>query len=183
MSHSPAWLILPALIAPAVAVSPAYAVQYMTAETAQKQMFPEASSFVAHPVRLTGAQKDRVEAAAKVRMRYPEQPVWQVLAGGKPAGWFVVDEVYGKHEFITYAVALDAAGTVRAVEILDYRETHGGEIRNPKWRAQFNGARYGAALKLGDDIQNISGATLSCKHISEGVRRVLAIHEIALKQP
>jgi Na+-translocating ferredoxin:NAD+ oxidoreductase RnfG subunit len=181
MSHSPAWLIVPALIAPAVVASPAYAVQYMTAESAQKQMFPEASRFVAHPVRLTDAQQDLVEKAAKVRMRYPEQPVWQAVANGKPVGWFVLDEVYGKHEFITYAVALDAAGAVRSVEILDYRETHGGEIRNPKWRAQFNGARQGAALKLDEDIQNISGATLSCKHIAEGVRRVLAIHAVVLK--
>ena len=181
MSHSPAWLIVPALMAPAAMVSPAYAVQYMTTEAAQKQMFPDASAFVAHPVRLTDAQKSVVEKAAKVRMRFPEQPVWQVMADGKPAGWFVLDEVYGKHEFITYAVALDASGAVRGVEILDYCETHGGEIRNPKWRAQFNGARHGAALKLDEDIQNISGATLSCKHIAEGVRRVLAIHAVALK--
>jgi len=181
MSHSPAWLIVPALIAPAAVTSPAYAAQYLTTEAAQKLLFPQASAFVPHPVRLSEAQKEVVEKSAKVRMRFPEQPVWQVLADGKPAGWFVLDEVYGKHEFITYAVALDASGTVRGVEILDYRETHGGEIRNPKWRAQFTGARYGTALKLGGDIQNISGATLSCKHISEGVRRVLAIHEVALK--
>lgn len=75
MSHSSAWLIVPTLIAPAVAVSPAYAVQYMTAEAAQKQMFPEASSFVSHPVKLTDAQKDRVEEAAKVRMRYRKSVV------------------------------------------------------------------------------------------------------------
>ena len=181
MSHSPAWLIVPALMAPAAMVSPAYAVQYMTTEAAQKVLFPDASAFVPHPVRLTDAQKGVVEKAAKVRMHFPEQPVWQVMADGKPAGWFVLDEVYGKHEFITYAVALDASGAVRGVEILDYRETHGGEIRNAKWRAQFNGVRHGAALKLDEDIQNISGATLSCKHIAEGVRRVLAIHAVALK--
>lgn len=181
MSHSPAWLIVPALIAPAALVSPAYAAQYLTTEAAQKLMFPEGSAFVPHPVRLSEAQKNVVEQSAGVRMRFPEQPVWQVIANGKPAGWFVLDEVYGKHEFITYAVSLDASGTVRGVEILDYRETHGGEIRNPRWRAQFTGAHHGAALKLGGDIQNISGATLSCKHISEGVRRVLAIHEVALK--
>lgn len=181
MSHSPAWLIVPALIAPAALVSPAYAVQYMTTEAAQKVLFPDASAFVPHPVRLTDVQKSVVEQAAKVRMHFPEQPVWQVMADGKPAGWFVLDEVYGKHEFITYAVALDTGGAVRGVEILDYRETHGGEIRNPKWRAQFNGVRHGAQLKLDEDIQNISGATLSCKHIAEGVRRVLAIHAVALK--
>ena len=181
MSHAPAWLIVPALIAPAIATSPAYAVQYLTTEAAQKLLFPEASQFVAHPVRLDAAQKNLVEQAAKVRMRYPEQPVWRVMANGQPAGWFVLDEVYGKHEFITYAVALDTSGAVRGIEILDYRETHGGQITHAKWRAQFTGARHGAALKLDEDIQNISGATLSCKHITEGVRRVLALHAVALK--
>jgi len=181
MSNNPNWLIVPAVCAPLFAAAPAFAVQYMTSETAQKLMFPEASAFIAHPVRLDDAQKRVVEKAARVRMRHPEQPVWQAMANGKPVGWFVLDEVYGKHEFITYAVALDMTGAVRGVEILDYRETHGSEIRNPKWRAQFNGAHHGAPLKLDEDIQNISGATLSCKHISEGVRRVLAIHEAALK--
>ena len=75
---------------------------------------------------------------------------------------------------ITYAVAIDPAGTVRGIEILDYRETYGGEIRNPKWRQQFVGKRNGAALRLGGDIQNISGATLSSRHVTDGVRRLLA---------
>lgn len=175
------WLIVPVACVSLVAATPTFAVQYMTAETAQKLLFPEASAFVSHPVRLDDAQKRAVEQAAGVRMRYPAQPVWQVMAHSKAVGWFVLDEVYGKHEFITYAVALDATGAVRGVEILDYRETHGGEVSHPKWRAQFEGKRYGAPLKLDQDIQNISGATLSCKHISEGVRRVLALHEVALK--
>lgn len=181
MSHSPSWLILPVACVPLVAAAPAFAVQYMTTEAAQKLLFPAADAFVAQPVRLDAAQKKAVEKAAGVRMRYPVQPVWQVMENGKPAGWFVQDEVYGKHEFITYAVALDATGAVRGVEILEYRETHGAQIVNPKWRAQFEGKRHGAPLKLDNDIQNISGATLSCKHIAEGVRRVLAIHEVALK--
>lgn len=180
MSNTPTWLLLPAsvvLLAPA----PALAVQYLTLEAAQKLMFPEASAFVSQPVRLDDAQKKAVERYAGVRLRFPEQPVWQVMTAGRPAGWFVLDEVYGKHEFITYAVALDATGAVRGVEILEYRETHGGQIVDPKWRAQFTGKRYGAALKLDQDIANISGATLSCKHVAEGVRRILAIYEVALK--
>jgi Na+-transporting NADH:ubiquinone oxidoreductase subunit NqrC len=181
MAQATNWLILPVACVPLVATAPAFAVQYLTTEAAQKLLFPAAGAFVAQPVRLDAAQKQAVEKAAGVRMRHPEQPVWQVMENGKPAGWFVLDEVYGKHEFITYAVALDATGAVRGVEILEYRETHGGQVVNPKWRAQFDGKRYGAALKLDDDIQNISGATLSCKHISEGVRRVLAIYEVALK--
>jgi Na+-transporting NADH:ubiquinone oxidoreductase subunit NqrC len=166
---------------PLVVAAPAFAVQYLTIDAAHRLMFPEATVFVPQTVRLDDAQKKAVESAAGVRMRFQEQPVWQVLENGKPIGWFVLDEVYGKHEFITYAVALDATGAVRGVEILEYRETHGGQIVNPKWRAQFLGKRHGAPLQFNRDIQNISGATLSCKHVTEGVRRVLAIHEVALK--
>ncbi len=86
----------------------------------------------------------------------------------------------GKHEFITYAVALDATGGVKDIEILDYRETYGSEVREPAWRAQFTGKHHGATLKLGDDIRNISGATLSSKHITDGVRRLLATYAIVL---
>ncbi len=179
------WWAVPAIVIPAmvpVAIpAPAFAAQYLTLEQTQQLLFPEAGRFVAQPQRLTPDQTSIVEKYARVKMRGAEQPVWRVEAGGRHLGWFVLDEVYGKHEFITYAVALDASGAVKGVEILDYRETHGGEVRQPAWRAQFTGKRYGAGLQLGEEIKNISGATLSCKHISEGVRRVLALHQAALK--
>lgn len=53
--------------------------------------------------------KDLVGLAGRV-MRHDTQPVWRVLRGDEFAGWFVLDEVYGKHEFITYAVTLNPTG-------------------------------------------------------------------------
>ena len=179
MHQPPVWLIAPALAA--FVAAPAYAVQYMNIEQAQKQFFPAADSFAASSIELSSEQKAFVEKLAGVRMRYTRQPIWKAINNGKQVGWVIQDEVFGKHEFITYAVALDMNGVVQGVEVLDYRETHGREIRNANWRAQFHGKKHGAALRLDDDIQNISGATLSCKHISEGVRRILALHETALK--
>ena len=147
MHHPPVWLIAPALAA--FAAAPAFAVQYLNIEQAQKQFFPQADSFAASPLQLTDAQKTFVERAAGVRMRYVKQPVWKALENGKHVGWVVQDEVFGKHEFITYAVALDTAGTVLGVEILDYRETHGREIRNANWRAQFHGKKARRAAASG----------------------------------
>ena len=92
----------------------------------------------------------------------------------------MVDEVVGKHEFIAFALALDAAGAVKGLEILDYRESYGGQVRGAAWRAQFTGKKHGAALKVGQDIQNISGATLSSKHVTDGVRRLLATYALVL---
>ena len=78
-------------------------------------------------------------------------------------------------------VALTRDGAVRNVEILDYRETYGGEVRNPAWRQQFVGKRFGAGVELGKGIRNISGATLSSRHVTDGVRRLLATWEVVLK--
>jgi Na+-transporting NADH:ubiquinone oxidoreductase subunit NqrC len=105
------------------------------------------------------------------------------MRGDALLGFFIVDEVIGKHELITYAVGLDPQGVVRGIEILDYRETRGGEVRDPRWRAQFNGKHAGDAVRLGQDIQNLSGATLSCRHITDGVRRLVALYGVALKGP
>lgn len=159
----------------------ALATQYFTLEKVQRSLFPDADHFTSQPVRLTDEQKEFVEDYAKVSLRAEEQPVWRVEAKGTLIGWLVVDEVYGKHEFITYAVGLNPDGSVKGMEIMDYRETHGGEVRDPEWRAQLTGKHYGDALKMDQDIDNISGATLSVKHITEGVRRILAIYQTALK--
>src|SRR5262249_16446209 len=107
-----------------------------------------------------------------------EQRVWRVDGDG----WFIVDEVVGKHEFITYAVGLNAAGSVKQIEIMDYRETYGDQIRDPKWRPQFVGKTSKSKRKIDSDIKNISDANVSCRYITDGVKRLLAVYEIALKR-
>jgi FMN-binding domain. len=168
-----AFVALPisALVAPST-----FAVQYLNVEQAQKAIFP-GKRFTPAPVKLTSSQRKAIEQTSGVRVLHDEQQVWRVGGGG----WFIVDEVVGKHEFITYAVGLNADGSVKQIEIMDYRETYGGQIRDQKWRAQFVGKTSKSTLRLDSDIKNISGATLSCRHITDGVKRLLAFYEIALK--
>jgi Na+-transporting NADH:ubiquinone oxidoreductase subunit NqrC len=181
MSDFDRWLLVPALIIPAAMSAPAFAVQYMDVGQAQKVLFPSADKFDAKVVILTAEQKSAIEASSGVRVRLGEVKAWAVSQAGKPVGWFMLDEVYGKHEFITYSVAIGTDGAVKGVEILDYRETHGSEVNNAKWRAQFVGKKAGDTLKLDEDIKNISGATLSCKHLTDGVKRLLATYTAVLK--
>lgn len=157
------------------AVSPAYAVSYLSLDQAQALMFP---GTLLTPVTktLSAEQVSAVEKASGVKMASPQVQVWRSADGG----WFLLDQVIGKHELISYALALDASGVIRQVEILDYRESYGGEIRVPAWRKQFVGKKSGAPLLLDDDIKNISGATLSCRHITEGIRKMLAVYATAL---
>ena len=179
MTNSSSWyaMIPVALVGTA---SPVQATQYLSVAQAQHQMFPTASAFVDRTLLLSPAQRKAVGKAAGI-VPGPTQPVWEVRAPSGRLGWLFVDRVTGKHELITYALALDASGVVRGLEILDYRETYGGEIRNPGWRQQFVGKRAGSAIRLGADIRNISGATLSSRHVTDGVRRLLATFDQLLR--
>lgn len=134
--------------------APAHAVQYLTIADAQKLAFPSATRFI-----------DSGDGHA-----------WKAHAGDRLLGLFVVDRVIGKHLYIDYAVALDPAGRVAGVEILEYRESYGGEVRSPSWLAQFIGKSNSSSVKVGSDIRNISGATLSSMHVAEGVKRILTIY-------
>jgi Na+-translocating ferredoxin:NAD+ oxidoreductase RnfG subunit len=166
----------PFLLAPVAALSAsAYATQYFTIPQAQALMFPGAH--MAHvPLQLANAVRDALHDASGIHEPFNEDGVWKADGGG----WFIVDKVVGKHEMITYAVALTAAGAVKEIQILEYRETYGYEVRRPDWRAQFTGKTAADPVKLGSDIHNVSGATLSCKHVTQGVKRVLALYRLVL---
>lgn len=174
------WL-LPAALAAAPAYHAAYAVQYMSVGEAQHAAFGEAGEFA--PITPDRAALDAALAAV------PESAlggdwspkIWQARKDGAVLGWIIVDQVIGKAEAITYALALDPQGTVLGVDVLEYRETHGSEIRLPAWRKQFVGKTTHDPVRLDSDIHNISGATLSCRHVTDGVRRLLALHAKALK--
>jgi Na+-translocating ferredoxin:NAD+ oxidoreductase RnfG subunit len=147
------WISLTAPAAVLMSVSSAaHAVQYLTIPEAQKRAFPAAS--------FAEVQAGRI---------------WKAESGGRLLGFFIFDRVIGKHLYIDYAVALDPGGRIRSVEILQYRESYGGEIRSPSWLAQFVGKSSGSTLQVGNDITNISGATLSSHHVTEGVKRIMAI--------
>jgi hypothetical protein len=160
----------------AALVSTGFAVTYLTANQAQQAIYP-GKSFTAFPLALTVEQRRAIEQQSHVRLTGRPPQVWRVTGGV----WFIIDEVVGKHEFITYAIGLTSEGTVRGIEIMDYRESYGGQVLDPQWRAQFTGKTKSSTLKLDEDIRNISGATLSSRHLTEGVRRVLALHDVALR--
>src|SRR5262245_8280698 len=127
----------------------------MSVEQAQRAIFPGAG-FTAAALSLNADQRITIQQRADVKVQSTELKAWKVSDGS----WFLVDQVLGKHELITYAVGIDANGSVRGVEILEYLEAYGYQIRDASWRAQFAGKTAIAPLKLDQDIRNISGATL-----------------------
>ncbi|RAP33766.1 hypothetical protein DID77_02580 [Candidatus Marinamargulisbacteria bacterium SCGC AG-439-L15] len=152
------------------------ATTYMSAEQAKSIIWKD-SLMTPYPITLSKEEVKTISKASKTRVRTPHIKAWKT----KQNGWFILDQVIGKHENIDIAVGIDNQGNIVGVEILEYRETYGGEIRNPAWLAQFYKKRELKVLKLDKDIKNISGATLSCRHITDGINRLSFMWEKVLK--
>lgn len=173
------WLAPVAIIA--VAATPGFAAQYMSVEQARALIFAQAQEFVAAPVSLTAEQIQRLTQQSGVDVRSAHFKVWQAQAAGKFLGWFILDQVLGKHEYMTYALGINPDGTLRQFQIVEYREAYGHQVRELKWRDQFVGKTIADKLEVGADIANISGATLSCRHLTDGIKQLLALHHNVLR--
>jgi Na+-translocating ferredoxin:NAD+ oxidoreductase RnfG subunit len=157
------------------------AADYLTVDQAQKAIFPDADAFQEVLLPQTPEQILALSVSAGPQPPHGVIRIWSATRGGTPLGHVFVDEVIGRQSLITYAVGIDAKGALRNLEILAYRESHGGEIRNTAWRGQFDHRDALDQLRFRTDIKNISGATLSSEHVTQGVRWLLALWQSALR--
>ena len=159
------------------------AADYLSVEGAQRALFPQADRFTEVAFALSAAQRDRVAALAGEQPPHRSLRAFRALSGEQTLGYVFIDEVVGKEDFITYAASIDAHGRLGTPEVMSYRESHGGEIRNEAWRKQFAGRDSLEHLHVQTDIKNIAGATLSCGHVTQGVRWLVALWQVALQPP
>ena len=158
-------------LAPAIAIEARCEI-YMTDADAAKAIFP-GPAFQKKNLALTDSEVEKIEKATDQKVRSKNL----IYFRGHSDRVVFIDQVLGKHEFITYAVGVDPKGGVAGIEILEYRESYGQQVRGKEWRAQFVGKTLQSPLKLDHDIKNISGATLSSSHVTAGVKRILETYD------
>jgi Na+-translocating ferredoxin:NAD+ oxidoreductase RnfG subunit len=168
-----------ALVVPPAQV--AIAADYMSVDAAQRGFFAQADRFEEVVLALNTDQKQAVTQLAGPQPPHRSLRAWKAMRGDDVIGYVFVDEVLGRQDMITYAVAIDPSGKMTPIEVLSYRESHGSEIRGTAWRRQFDGRQGLDHLRFGTDIKNIAGATLSCEHVTQGVRWVTALWQVTLR--
>lgn len=159
----------------------AVAADYLSVDAAQRGLFAQADRFDEIVLALNSAQKQSVTELAGPQPPHRSLRAWRAMRGNDVLGYVFVDEVLGRQDMITYAVGIDPSGRMGPLEVLSYRESHGGEIRGTAWRNQFEGREGLQTLRFGTDIKNIAGATLSCEHVTQGVRWVAALWQVTLR--
>ncbi len=148
---------------------------YLTEDQALKLLFPKSQQVRPEELRLTPEQKARIQE--RIGWKFPEESfrAFQAESNGKVDGYAVIQETIGKHRPITYLVGVTPDGKVSDVEILVYRESKGSEVRMKRFNSQYEGKTPLDPIRINKDIINITGATMSVRSVSAGVKRALVL--------
>lgn len=102
----------------------------------------------------------------RLRLRYWLQ--------GQRTAW-ILEEI-GKEQPITVGIVIQQ-GQIEQVKVLIFRESRGAEIRHSFFTDQFNGAGLTKNHGLTQQIDGISGATLSVRAVKKLARLALLLHQ------
>jgi Na+-translocating ferredoxin:NAD+ oxidoreductase RnfG subunit len=141
---------------------------FMSEDDAVKLMLPKSQ-------RIRREKKEQIEE--RIGWKFPEESfeVYIGETGDKVDGYAVLHNTIGKHRHMTYMVGVDAEGRCMNVELLVFREAKGSEVGKKRFNSQYEGKTVSDPIRINKDIINISGATMSVRSISAGVKRVLAL--------
>jgi Na+-translocating ferredoxin:NAD+ oxidoreductase RnfG subunit len=148
---------------------------FLSEEEAVNLMFPKSERIKKDILRVPTDKKMAIEE--RIGWKFPEDAfeVYIGETGTQVDGYALVQNTIGKHKPMTYMVGVDAHGRVSNVELLVYREARGSEVRTKRFNVQYEGKTVSDPVRLNKDIINISGATMSVRSISAGVKRVLVL--------
>lgn len=155
---------------------------FLTEDEAARLMFPKSTDISQEMIQLTPDKKRIVEE--RIGWHFPETEFAVFLGKTKDRidGYAVVQNTIGKHKPMTYMVGVDPNGEVTNIEVLVYRESKGSEVRTKRFNAQYEGKTLDDPIRINKDIINISGATMSVRSLSAGVKRTLVmVDEMYLK--
>ena len=101
-----------------------------------------------------------------------ENKFYQLLDNSKLEGYMYIDKAKSKFDTFDYMVVFKPDLSIMTAKVLLYREDYGGEITSKRWLKQFDDKANGEEMGLGNDIQVISGATISCRSITAGIKNL-----------
>lgn len=138
------------------------------------KLWPE-QSITKNAINLTTLSQD------KLSFKLNNNTLYRVLNDTKPEAYMFLSKGVGKMNVFDYMVVFKKDLSILKVKLLVYREEYGGEIGSNRWLKQFIGKTDPNKMKFGYDIQNISGATISARSLTEDVKKVTR-HMMELKK-
>jgi len=148
---------------------------FLTEDEGVKIMLPKSERVRKDRIKLSPEKKTQIEE--RIGWKFPEEEfeVYIGETGTRVDGYAMVQNTIGKHKPMTYMVGVDGQGSVSDIELLVFRESRGSEIRQKRFNSQYEGKTVLDPVRINKDIINISGATMSVRSMSAGIKRVLVL--------
>jgi electron transport complex protein RnfG len=157
---------------------------FFTSRAVLADFFPKSERVTYQTFNLDAPAKARLTQRlgyAPPRDRYT---IYVATTHGKVDGYAVIDDERGLHQPITFATRLSPRGVIERLEVMVYREPRGDEVRDPRFRKQFEGKTSRDALRVNEDVDAVSGATVSSISLATGARRAaVLVEELLLSRP
>ncbi len=92
-------------------------------------------------------------------------------------GYCVETEVTGRSGPFRIRVLVDPDLVIVRTAVISYPWSHGRDVRKSAFTDQFRGKNPQDPIKIGEDIDAMSGATISCDAMAGGIREALKLLE------
>jgi Na+-translocating ferredoxin:NAD+ oxidoreductase RnfG subunit len=102
-----------------------------------------------------------------------EDNLFEIHQNEKLVGYFYIGKAPSKTDQFDYMVTFDTKLNVRKAKVLIYREDYGNEIGSKRWLKQFIGKSSDDNLKYGQNVDAISGATISANSMTIAMNNLL----------
>ena len=107
--------------------------------------------------------------------------IFKVKSGAEKKGYLLMTRAAGRFEYFDYNLYYSNELKVIKAVVTAYRSTRGAGICSKGWLKQFEGYD-GKPMKVGEDIQAISGATISANSITNDIARCQKLMQNLLNQ-
>jgi Na+-translocating ferredoxin:NAD+ oxidoreductase RnfG subunit len=151
---------------------------FLKPEEAIKLIFKDSQEVIKEDHPVTSEVQQKASKLLGYELEKSDYPFYLGRTNGIVDGYAVIDDEVGKVLPITFITRINPDGKVAAVEIMVYRESHGGEVTSRRFLNQFREKSLNDELRLHGNIVNVTGATLSSQALVKGVKRALALWQI-----
>lgn len=153
----------------------AWALDVSSKEEAIKWAFKGADKIIKKRIRLSTPQRAAIGKLTTQVTRDKTISFFVGKKGGQIMGFAAVERVSNRSWSISYLVVMNADGSIKDVEVLNYEGARNWGVQYESWLKQFFGMTAKSDFR---SISGITGATISVRTISAGVHKIAAAYKV-----
>ena len=160
--------------------SNSYARVFISKDEALRLAFPDSDTIEKQSLFLSKTEVESIEKLGRSKLDSRLFLFYVGKKNGEAIGYAAIDTHTVRTKSQTIIVVINPDGSLKYTEILaffeplEYKPTEG-------WINLFKDKKISDGIKIGYDIPNISGATLSSNGTANAVKKVLSVFEVVIK--